>query len=224
MTLLLAGALALVWVLVPRATVEVHPAVPAPSLPPGFLPLVAARFLFLFGTYAVGRFLLLLVADRLGIDPARAVGEAGGLLALFTLVTAVAAVPVGWLLDGRTGRGLMIAGALVSSAGILALAPALGLGGVLAGGLLMALWTATFMSANWAATTRIVAPATAGRLMGIANLGTGLAAAAAGLLGPIIDSAGFVPALLIAATVSAAAVVPLAGRWAGRRAPMEMPT
>ncbi|MFL5749559.1 MAG: hypothetical protein ACJ767_02945, partial [Chloroflexota bacterium] len=49
----------------------------------------------------------------------------------------------------------------------------------------------------------------AGRLMGVANLGTALAAAVAGLVGPVIDLAGFAPALLVAAVVSAAAAVPL---------------
>jgi hypothetical protein len=42
--------------------------------------------------------------------------------------------------------------------------------------------------------------------MGIANLGTALAAAAAGLVGPVIDAAGFAPALIAAAAVSAASL------------------
>jgi di/tricarboxylate transporter len=47
--------------------------------------------------------------------------------------------------------------------------------------------------------------------MGIANLGTALAAAVAGLVGPLIDNAGFAPALLVAAAASAAATLPLVG-------------
>jgi hypothetical protein len=45
--------------------------------------------------------------------------------------------------------------------------------------------------------------------MGIANLGAGLAAAAAGLVGPLIDAVGFSPALVVAAGASFAAILPL---------------
>jgi MFS family permease len=82
--------------------------------------------------------------------------------------------------------------------------------GVIVAGLLMSLGSAAFVSANWAATTDLTTPATAGRLMGIANIGTGGAAAFAGLLGPVVDGGGFVPALLIAAAVAALAGIPLA--------------
>lgn len=180
------------------------------GLPPGFPSLMVARFLFLLATYGVGRFLLLLVAERLGIDPERAVDEAAGLLALLTLTTAVAAVPVGRLADRRSRRELMAAGALTSAVGIVALIPAAGLVGILGGGLLMSIGTALFATANWAATTALVPPVAAGKLMGVANLSTGLAAAAAGLLGPIIDVVGFEPALGIAAIAAVATLLPLA--------------
>lgn len=179
------------------------------ELPRGLVPLIASRFLFLAATYAVGRFLLLLVAERLAIPADRAADEAGGLLALLTLATAAAAIPSGWLGDRMSRRELMIAGSLVAAGGITLLAPAAGMPGLLAGGLLMSLGTAAFITANWAATTAVVAAADAGRLMGIANLGTALAAAAAGLVGPVIELAGFGPALLLAAVVSVAAAVPL---------------
>ena len=68
------------------------------SGPTHYVSLATAAF-FGLGTYAVGRFLVLLVADRLGIDPARAVDEAGGLLALLSLATAIAAIPIGRLAD-----------------------------------------------------------------------------------------------------------------------------
>jgi MFS family permease len=206
---LVVAAIAFVLVLVPR-TRGVPPATGSwQALTPGLVPLVVARFLFLFGTYAVGRFLVLLVAERLEIAPERAVDEAGWLLALFTLATAAAAVPVGWLADRRSRRDLMIGGAVVAAGGILLLVPPAGLPGVLAGGLVMSLGTAAFVTANWAATTAVVPAPEAGRLMAIANLGTGLAAAAAGILGPLIAGSGFAPALLLAAVASAAAVVPL---------------
>jgi MFS family permease len=179
------------------------------ELPAGLARLIASRFLFLFATYAVGRFLVLLVSERLGSALGRAVDEAGWLLAMFTLVTALAAVPLGWVADRVPRRGLMAAGSLVAAGGVLVLVPAAGLPGVAAGGLLMSLGTAAFVTGNWAATTALVPAGEAGRLMAIANFGTGLAAAAAGALGPLIEASGFVPALLVAAAASVASVGPL---------------
>jgi len=173
----------------------------------GFTRLVVARFLFLFGTYAVGRFLLLLVSDR----GAAGAGATGALLAAFTLLTALAAIPAGRFTD-RVGRDRgMTVGAACAAAGIVALIPDASLLGIAAGGTLMSVGTAMFMTANWAATTRLAEPATAGRTMALANIGTGLAAASAGLLGPLIDMAGFGLPLAIAAAASLAAVIPVLG-------------
>lgn len=191
-------------------------------IPPGLGSLVVARFLFLFATYAVGRFLLLLVAERLGMAPDHAADEAGGLLAAFTLVTAGAAVVAGWLADQLHHRALMLGGAIVAAIGIVVLVPPAGLPGLIAGGLLMSGGTAAFVSANWAATTALVPATSAGSLMAIANLGTALAAAAAGLLGPVIEAAGFAPALAVAAAASAAAVVPLGRSMSPAAQPTEV--
>jgi MFS family permease len=222
-TVLLGLGVTLVLVLVPpverlQASVRARVAVPS-----GLGPLIVARFLFLFATYGVGRFLVLLVAERLDLDPAHAVGDAGALLALFTLVTAGCAVPAGWLADRRSSRDVMAAGAGIGAIGIVVLVPSVGLAGVVAGGLLMSLGTAAFVTANWAATTALVPRGDAGRLMAIANLGTGLAAAAAGALGPLIDAAGFTPALVISAIASAAAVIPLVVHPAPLGRPTETP-
>jgi MFS family permease len=212
-TLILVAALVAMWAFVPART-ERSPA-PAPTprsagLPAGFAPLIAARFLFLFGIYAVGRFLLLLVAERLAIPTERAADETGGLLALFTLTAAAAAIPFGTAADRLGRERTMALGVGLAVAGIAAFVPPAGAVGVIVAGLLMSLGSAAFVSANWAATTDLTTPATAGRVMGIANIGTGGAAAFAGLLGPVVDGGGFVPALLIAAAVAALAGIPLA--------------
>jgi MFS family permease len=209
---LLAAALAIVLRLVPGGRAAPSPGRWSFQLPPGLGSLIVARFLFLFATYAVGRFLVLLVAERLGIAPGRAIDEAGWLLALFTLATALGAIPCGWLADRRSRTEMMVVGAVVSAVGVVALAPSAGLVGVIAGGMLMSLGTAAFVTGNWAATTALVPAADAGRLMAIANLGTGLAAATAGMLGPLIDATGFAPALLVAAGACAASVAPLLAR------------
>ena len=222
---LVAGAVAIVWLLVPTA---VPTGVTAPPLgpggmavPAGLIPLVLARFLFLLGTYAVGRFLLLLIAERVGIDPMTAADETGGLLAVFTLATAAAALGFGWIADRRPRRDVMVLGAMVATAGIVALVPAAGIAGVVAGGLLMSVGTAAFMSANWAATADLTSPDDAGRLLGIANVGTAGAAAAAGALGFLIEAAGFTPALLVAAIASFASAAPLLAGQVPRLSEME---
>lgn len=220
-TLLIVVAVALVFLLVPARQRLPTPVRQGVRLPEGLRTLIVARFLFLFATYGVGRFLVLLVAERSGLDPARAVGDAAGMLAMFTLATAAGAVAVGWVADRRSRRDIMVAGALIAAVGIAVLLPPAGLPGVVAGGLLMSLGTAAFVTANWAATTTLAGRDDAGRLMAIANLGTGLAAAAAGALGLIIERAGFAPALLIAATASAAAIIPILSNPAALGNPKE---
>lgn len=218
--IVLAAALIAAFALIPAtprpAAAEQSSSAAVRSFPPGFWRLVSSRFLFLVGIYAVGRFMLLLVADRLAIPSDRAADETGALLAAFTLTTAVAAVALGVAADRYGRERMMTLGVLAAAAGIAILVPSLGLPGVVAGGLLMAIGTAAFVVANWAATTDLAASAGAGRLMGVANIGTGGAAACAGLMGPLIDRAGFAAALLAATVITLLAAAPLA-RPAPRR-------
>lgn len=168
------------------------------------LRLVAARFLFLLGIYAVGRFLLLFVADRFRLGADAAGAEAGTVLALLALVTVAASVPGGWLADRIGRRPLMFVGGLLAAIGIGLLPTVTSLESMLAFGALMALGSAAFGSASWAALGDLTATPDAGRLLGIANLGTAGAAAAAGAFGILIDAGGFGPAFLIAAACSLA--------------------
>jgi MFS family permease len=152
-----------------------------------FATLVISRFLFLLGTYMVGRFFLFFVADRLGLDPGDAAKNAGGLLAALTLVTALAAPAGGWAAD-RWGRiPLMVFGGMASVSGVLLLTLAATSAQILACGALMAVGSGAFAAANWAFTTDLVPPEEAARFMGLANFGTAGAAAFAGLAGPLVD-------------------------------------
>jgi Na+/melibiose symporter-like transporter len=192
------AALALTVLLVREPRVEaapVNPAAAARRSPfrvdlrrhPQFLWLVVSRFFFLLGTYAVGRFLLLFVANRLGLSPENAAAAAGSLLAGLALVTVVTAPLAGWAAD-RVGRTpLMAFGALVSAVGVLGYIFAGGLGQIFVFGCLLSLGSAAFASANWAMTADVVPQAEAARYFGIANFGTAGAAAAAGLFGPLVD-------------------------------------
>jgi MFS family permease len=162
----------------------------------GFVWLVFARWLFLLGTYAVGRFLLLFVAERLGLEPAQAAEEAGTLLAILTLISVVAAIPAGLLAD-RLGRTtLMVSGAALSGAGALLLIWSATAGAILFAGSLMGLGSAAFAGASWALTADLAPPDQAARFFALANFGTAGAAAAAGLFGPLVDAAdGIAPGL-----------------------------
>ncbi|HJP70444.1 MAG TPA: MFS transporter [Candidatus Limnocylindria bacterium] len=187
---------------------------PAPSAdkPAGetrvaLLRVVAARFLFLLGIYAVGRFLLLFVADRFELSPDTAAADAGMALALLALVTVAASLPAGWLADRIGRRALMVGGGLVGGAGIGLLPAADSMVALMAAGSLMAIGSATFGSASWAMLADLSPAPRAGGALGIANLGTAGAAAAAGGFGAVIDLAGFAPAFALAAACSVAGAI-----------------
>lgn len=175
---------------------------------------VVARFLFLVGIYAVGRFLVPFIATRLDVTVEAAAELAGGLLALLALVTAVGSIPAGLAADRARPALLMSAGAGLAMAGIaiIALGPSLAI--ITIGGVAMAAGTALFVTANWRVLLDVVAGPSAGRLLGIANLGTAGASAMAGLAGLAVSVAdGAQPGLgypilfgIALATVGASAI------------------
>lgn len=149
--------------------------------------LVVSRFLFLLGTYAVGRFLLYFVADRLGLSADAAAAQAGSLLAVLALATILSAPLAGWASD-RWGRlPVILFGSLISAVGVFLLIFAAGYGQILAFGILMSVGSGAFASSNWALTADLVPPKEPARFFGLANIGTAGAAAAAGLFGPLVD-------------------------------------
>jgi MFS family permease len=166
--------------------------------------LILSRFLFLLGIYVVGRFLLLFAAERLGLGADAAGEQAGTALAILALVTVLASLPSGWLADRVGRRPLMLAGGLLAAAGVAFLPASTSMEAILAFGGLMALGSAAFGSASWAMLADLTATADAGRLLGIAHLGTAGAAAAAGAFGILIDAAGYGVAFGLAAACSLA--------------------
>ena len=157
-----------------------------------FIWLVVSRFLFLLASYAINRFLLFFVADRLGLDPDAAAAEAGALLGALAFITVIAGPVGGWAAD-RYGRArLMVSGSLMSAAGAVLFILANSSLDILLFGSLLALGTGAFTAGNWAQTADLVPSGEAARFMGLANFGTAGGAAAAGLLGPLIDWANSV--------------------------------
>ncbi len=135
--------------------------------------------------------MLYFVADRLHLERDAAADQAAGLLASLTLVTVIAAPLMGWMAD-RAGRiTLMIGGAVISTGGVLLMLVANNSGTILLAGSLMALGSAAFSSANWAMTADVTPTDEAARYFALANFGTAGVAAAAGLLGLLIDSIGY---------------------------------
>jgi MFS family permease len=154
-----------------------------------FVRLVLSRFLFLLGIYATGRFLLLFIADRLGLSADQAAEQAGNILAALALITVVASPFTGWLAD-RAGRvPLMIAGAVLSAVSALLLTWAHSTIQILLFGGLMSLGSAAFAGGSWALLADLVPKDQPARFFGLANFSTAGAAAAAGLFGPLIDGA-----------------------------------
>lgn len=194
-------------VLLSRAEPAPTAAADLPAVGPGrsFAMLILARFMFLLGIYVVGRFLLVFVAQRLGLGADEAGSEAGIALAVLALITVAASFPSGWLADRLGRRPLMLAGGAIGAIGIGLMPVATSIEAVLAFGTLMAVGSAAFGSASWAMLADLSASARSGRLLGLANAGTAGAAAMAGALGIVVDAAGF------GATFSIAAACTLAG-------------
>jgi MFS family permease len=169
-----------------------------------FVRVLVSRFLFLFGVYGIGHFLLYYIGDRLHL--ANAAAATGGLLAVLTLGTALVALGGGMLSD-RIGRMPMIWSAGVLSAlGTLVLIPASTLPVIFIGGAVLSIGSGLFASSNWALTADLTPKGTGGRYFGLLALATGGAAAVAGLLGPLVDHLGY-NALFIAASASFAVSV-----------------
>ena len=181
-----------------------------------FKSLLAARFLFLFGVYAIGRFLLFFVADRLGLDPNQAAEQAGLLLGGLAFVTILASPLTGWLTD-RIGRiPLMVGGAILGAGSALLLIWAASSAQILIFGSLMSLGTAAFGSGSWAMLADVVPRQESARYFGLANFSTAGPTAAAGLLGPAIDwvnqlypGNGYTLLFIVSALAFAVSILPL---------------
>ena len=183
---------------------------------PAFTRLLMSRFLFLLGIYGTGRFLLLFVADRLGLSEGQAAQQAGNLLAGLALITVLASPLAGWLAD-RIGRvPIMIAGAVMSGMSALLLVGAGSASQILLFGGLMSVGSAAFAGGSWAWLADLVPKQESARFFGLANFSTAGSAAAAGLFGPVIDSVerispgmGFSVLFILAASAFFTSVLPL---------------
>lgn len=181
-----------------------------------FIRLILARFLFLLGIYATGRFLLFFVADRLGLPEEQAAEQAGSLLAGLALITVLASPLAGWLADRIGRKPLMIVGAMLSGISALLLVWANSGSQILLFGGLMSVGSAAFAGGSWALLADLAPKLEPARFFGLANFSTAGSAAAAGLFGPVIDGVeriapgmGFSALFTLAAAAFFASALPL---------------
>jgi MFS family permease len=172
-----------------------------------FVRVMVSRFLFLLGVYGIGHFLLFYVRDRLHLGTSSGASTTSTLLIAFTIATALVAL-IGGMVSDRIGRmPVLWAAAVLSALGALLLVPANTIAMVFIGGTIMSVGSGLFASANWALTADLTPAGGGGRIYGLLALATGGAAAIAGLLGPLVDYAGYTPLFVVSAvTFSLSAV------------------
>lgn len=152
---------------------------------PGFITFMVSRFLFLMPLVVLRTFGLYMLRDFIGLaDPVATVAD---LMVVVGICSIVLVFPAGRLSD-RVGRRPIVMGAgMLGAAGIAVIYTVHTCGGVLAGGALLGIANGAFMSTNWAMATDLVMEGAEARYLGLTNLATAGASAAANLMGPLID-------------------------------------
>jgi len=185
-----------------------------------FVRLVIARFLFLLGIYATGRFLDFFVADRLNLPAEQAAQQAGTLLAGLALITILASPITGWLADRMGRTPLIVAGAILGALSALLLIWTKSPSQILFFGGFMSLGSAAFAGGSWALLADLVPKEESARYFGLANFSTAGSAAVAGLFGPLIDwverqfpGEGFSILFVVASIAFIASVLPVKGMF-----------
>ncbi len=152
---------------------------------PGYSRLIAARYAFLLGVYAIQVFAQYFIRDV--IAPPNPIKLTGDLMATITLPLIAFAVAGGWLGDKLGHRRMLYAACGFAIAGSLAMTTARSPSTVLAFGALMGMGIGLFLTSNWALLNRLAPAAQAGAYLGLTNLATAGSAATGRLLGPLID-------------------------------------
>jgi MFS family permease len=174
--------------------------------PAAFRVALGMRFLYLLGIYPFQRFLVFFLEDSFGV-------EEPGLVVGATIVAGIAAGGVGALGAGPLADLIGARRVLVGTITITAVALACAAFGtalwfVLAAGVVLGFATGAFQAASWAVLTKSVPGGEEAQYLGVANMATAGAGAAAGLLGPAIDGLrAVVPALAYPVTFGFAALI-----------------
>lgn len=150
-----------------------------------YVRLLLSRFLMLFGSFAVQGFGLFYLRDALRFDaPVQVMGR---MMVIIGLAVLLVVYPAGALSErwGRKSLALVACGMAATGLSLLAFARSLALLYALAA--LVGLGLGIFSSVNWAWAVDMVPTAESGKYLGLSNIATAGSAAAARLLGPVID-------------------------------------
>ena len=152
---------------------------------PGFGWFLGSRLLVLMAGATIQQFALYYVRDVIGVaDPA---GATAGFLVVAVIGMAASVFPAGYLADRYGRTRLSLWAALIGAVGILVLIIWPTMTAVYAAAAITGYATGTFVVVNWALATDLVVPGQEARYLAIANMATAGGAAAARLIGPVID-------------------------------------
>jgi len=150
-----------------------------------YMRLLAARFAMLLGTYAVQSFGLFYLSDVLQVGSAsRAVS---GLMVAIALSIMATAVPAGSLSERWGRKRPIIAACAITTLGMILLFAVRNVTALWSAGCLIGAGMGIFSAVSFAWATDMVPASEAGKYLGLSNISTAGAAAAARLLGPGID-------------------------------------
>ena len=152
---------------------------------PQYAKLIASRYAFLIGIYAVQSFAQYFIRDV--ISTSNPVKLTGDLMAAIALPLIAFAVGGGWIGDRVGHRRLLYFASGIGILGSLALMTARTPTQVLIYGAILGLGIGLFLTSNWALLSRLAPLAQAGAYLGLTNLATAGSAASGRLIGPAID-------------------------------------
>jgi MFS family permease len=146
---------------------------------------VLSRFLILMGLAAVRTFAQNFLQDVLEADnPAAMAGE---LMTILGLAVLLVVLPAGYLADRFGRQRLNVLSAVIGAIGTALMLTVSSFNELVIFGAIVGVAVGIFMSANWALAMDLIPVAEAALFLGLTNLATAGAGAAAGLLGPMID-------------------------------------
>ncbi|HJX03241.1 MAG TPA: MFS transporter, partial [Dehalococcoidia bacterium] len=152
---------------------------------PAFGIFIISRFLFLLPLLILRMFSLYLLQDYIQIaDP---VAGTSNLILIVGLCLVIMVFPAGYITDRIGRKPVIVVSGLISALGFLVLFLWNTYTAAMLGGALIGLANGAFMSSSWAMATDLVKKDEEAKFLGLTNLATGGASAAAACAGPLID-------------------------------------
>jgi MFS family permease len=147
--------------------------------------LIVSRFIYLFGVYGVQGFIQYYIRDVMRVD--NPVLLTANVLAMIILALMTCALAGGFLGDRIGHKRVLYLACAISCVGSLLLLGAHSPTTLLVYGSIFGAGLGLFLTSNWALANILAPSAQAGKYLGISNLATAGAGAAARLIGPFVD-------------------------------------